>query len=114
MRNYVQENIQNIIPQIANLGGGHIFLRRLSRLGNPPKSIIYCDPPYANTKQYTQMFDSKVFWSWVRRKHSEGHSVYISEYTAPSAFKVIWEKPLRKSIGRNNNRFAPTEKLFTL
>lgn len=44
--------------------------------------IIYCDPPYKNTKQYHTVgtFDFDAFYSWCE---AQTLPVYISEYTMP-------------------------------
>lgn len=43
-----------------------------------------------------------------------GHTVYISEQTAPPDFVCVWEKPFTRTLDRNKgNQFKVTEKLFT-
>ena len=44
--------------------------------------IIYCDPPYKNTRQYSTVgaFDFDAFYSWCE---AQTLPVYISEYTMP-------------------------------
>lgn len=81
----------------------------------PPKSVIYCDPPYMGTKGYGSNFDHEAFWAWVRKMSKEGHYVYVSEYTAPTDFKCVWsmERPdgMGTTIkGRKQNK--KIEKLF--
>jgi len=58
-------------------------------------SVIYCDPPYENTKQYRvgSGFDYDKFWNWFR---TSPHSIYVSSYTAPEDIKPInFEKKLQ-------------------
>lgn len=43
-------------------------------------SIIYCDPPYANTVSYLATFKSFEFYDWVESHQSP---VYFSEYSFP-------------------------------
>ena len=80
----------------------------------PNGSIVYADPPYANTTTYQgQKFDSKAFWEYMRQisKHNQ---VFISEQTAPDDFECIWEKPFTRTLDRNkDNQFKVVEKLFT-
>ena len=80
----------------------------------PPKSVIYCDPPYADTKKYESDFDHIKFWNWVREMSSKGHYVYVSEYTAPSDFKCIWQKVKKDGMGSSRTGVSKTriEKLF--
>ena len=44
--------------------------------------IIYCDPPYKNTRQYHTVgtFDFEAFYSWCLH---QSNPVFISEYTMP-------------------------------
>ena len=65
--------------------------------------IIYCDPPYKNTKQYHTVgtFDFNAFYSWCE---AQTLPVYISEYTMPedrfvpvAAFTVTRKMDTKKS-----------------
>lgn len=80
-------------------------------LSIPDNSLIYCDPPYAGTTKYKDDFNHDLFWEWCRVKSKEGHTVFVSEYTAPSDFQVVWEKPLANTLSKNKS-YKPTEKLF--
>ena len=52
--------------------------------------VVYCDPPYKNTDhRYGMRFDSERFWEWVRTRD---YPVYVSEYAAPSGFRVVWSR----------------------
>jgi DNA adenine methylase len=65
----------------------------------PPESIIYCDPPYANTTIYEgaktkiaigeslakNTWKPLTFWKWADALVDEGHRVYVSEYKGPPA-----------------------------
>ena len=54
-----------------------------------PGSVIYCDIPYKNTKQYKSRFDHEAFYDWAEKQE---HPVYISSYEMPKErFKCIWE-----------------------
>ena len=65
--------------------------------------IIYCDPPYKNTRQYHTVgtFDFEAFYSWCEH---QANPVFISEYTMPedrfvpvAAFTVTRKMDARKS-----------------
>ena len=65
--------------------------------------IIYCDPPYKNTKQYHTVgtFDFDAFYAWCEH---QVNPVFISEYTMPenrfvpvTAFTVTRKMDARKS-----------------
>lgn len=93
-----------------------IVLRHSSydELDIPPNSIIYCDPPYANTTGYKDKFDHDKFWQWCREKKAEGHTIFVSEYKAPDDFICVWEKKVNSSLTKDTGAKKAIEKLFTL
>ena len=53
------------------------------------KNIIYCDPPYRDTKcHYIEKFDHKDFYDWCN-KMSHNNIIFLREYKAPKQFKKI-------------------------
>lgn len=52
-----------------------------------PKSdyIVYCDPPYVNTKSYLNSFNHDEFYKWALSINN----LFISEYEMPESFKRI-------------------------
>ncbi len=86
------------------------------RAHNPENAVIYCDPPYQGTTKYDAVgaFDSVAFWDWVREQ-SKKNVVFVSEYTAPDDFEVVWKKEIKTLIrGKDNVNFDRLEKLFKL
>jgi len=82
----------------------------------PKNAIVYCDPPYNNTATYAEWwFNHKEFWEYIR-KLSKTNKVFISEYSAPDDFKVIYEFSQKSCLQwwsqSHNNQ--PNEKLFTI
>lgn len=77
--------------------------------------IIYCDPPYNNTKQkYEDKFDSDKFWVWCKYM-SINNIIFVSEYTAPKGIKKIYEKKVSLTGFNGNNKIKNrTEKLFVI
>lgn len=75
-------------------------------------AVIYCDPPYASTKQYANAtrFDYNKFWQWCRDM-SKHNIVLISEQNAPDDFIPIWEKPVSRTMKKEGG-LKSTEKLF--
>ena len=57
----------------------------------PDHSLIYCDPPYRLRRGYQAKFVTKEFWDWCDVKVEQGHSVFVSELTAPDHWRKIWE-----------------------
>ena len=77
----------------------------------PENSLIYCDPPYANTCRYKDDFNHDIFWDWCRAQTKSGHTVFISEYYAPNDFVCVKEIQ-HKTILDKNSQYPRIEKLF--
>ena len=112
-RNYQQEHNNNIIKQIQNLKDVVFISTSYENICLPSCSVIYCDPPYKDTRGYKDKFDHDKFWQWCRDMHHKGHRVFVSEYLAPEDFKCIWEMEIKDSLATNTTHIK-TEKLFTL
>lgn len=115
VRNYQAEAIANITSQVPLLKEVLFYNSEYSELELPPNSIVYCDPPYAGTTKYKDDFDHDLFWEWCRQKSREGHSVFVSEYTAPPDFECIWSLDVKSSLsanGKSGGNKTSTEKLF--
>lgn len=80
-----------------------------------PECVIYADPPYRDTLGYGIEFDHGAFWSTVARWSALGAYVYVSEYAAPEWAEVVFETPLRVSVGTTaQGRPMATERLFRI
>ena len=81
-------------------------------------ALIYCDPPYSNTTRYNKVlpFDTNAFWIKVREWSIAGHTVVVSERTAPNDFRSIWHQQqttmLRGGIGGTSLNQLADEHLF--
>lgn len=108
-RDYYRESKDNILSQ--NLED-IIFINDDYRNLKTTNSVIYCDPPYENQKQYANSlhFDYDEFWDCMR-KWSENNIVLISKLNAPKDFECIWEKSVSRSI-KSADKSRDTEKLF--
>tara|TARA_R110001592_G_C13193003_1_gene753521 strand:+ start:4595 stop:5344 length:750 start_codon:yes stop_codon:yes gene_type:complete len=120
VRNYPEEAYNNVMKQLPKLQGCEFHGGDYRDLLIPPNSIIYCDPPYAGTKEYIAAkksgFDSCVFWDWCRQMSNAGHTVFVSEYNAPEDFTCVWEKSVTSSLRANSvikGAKTSIEKLFT-
>jgi len=82
----------------------------------PQNSIIYCDPPYANTTSYSKgSFNHNLFYDWCRLQKAKGHTIFISEYAMPKDFKCVWQKTVANNLNAVQGKGKTvTEKLFTL
>lgn len=112
-RDYYREASDNIIAQIPNLVGVRFLVRDYTTI-KPHDAVIYCDPPYAGTKQYKNalQFDYDKFWN-IMRMWSGNNIVLISEESAPADFECIWEQEVSRSI-KVTDKSKSTEKLFKL
>ena len=111
-RDYYCEAKDNLMNQAPNLKGIEVRVCDYKRIIDPCGCVFYCDPPYANTKQYKNAanFDYDEFWQ-IMRDWSKNNIVIISEQNAPDDFEVIWEQPVSRSI-KANDKSVSVEKLF--
>lgn len=112
VRDYVGESYRSAMKQFPLLEGVDFSLASYDELDIPDDSIVYCDPPYANTTKYLNDFNSGLFWDWVRSM-SVRHAVFVSEYEAPDDFITVWSKPVSSSLSRDTGSVRAVEKLFT-
>ena len=110
-RDYYQEAKRNILQQVDNIRDVRFYCRDYKTI-TPKKSVIYCDPPYQGTKEYSNsnMFDSGVFWETVRG-WSADNIVLVSEENAPDDFECVWSQEVSRSI-KATDKSKSTEKLF--
>lgn len=110
-RDYYQEAKNNLLTQAKDLKDCCFFCKDYTEW-NPKNIVVYCDPPYQNTKQYANAikFDYDQFWN-VMRKWSENNYVFVSEQNAPNDFISIWEQKVSRSI-KASDKSTAVEKLF--
>ena len=113
MRTQTRRSKQAAYTQSPKLEGVILEAKHYLDLSIPSNSIIYCDPPYANTTKYKGSFDHAIFWNWVREK-SKYHKVYVSEYTAPDDFNILWEKPVNSNLDVKSKGRQRVERLYSL
>lgn len=112
-RNFIRESMADILTQIDLLKGVEFRCCSYDELDIEPGSIIYCDPPYRDTKQYDRVnFDYDKFYAWLYTQRERGNKVYISEYSMPGDFKEIWHLEVKCNINVEKN--TRVERLFTL
>jgi len=111
-RDYIDEQIRNTEKQISNLEDVIFSDKSYDELPIPNNSVVYCDIPYKNTKQYSvsKNFDYNKFWEWCR-VNSDKHDIFISEYNAPNDFTCVWEKVVTNSMNPTKT-YRPIERLF--
>lgn len=115
-RDYIKEAWRNAEKQKPNLKGINFVCSSYDDLEIPPRSIIYCDPPYAKTTKYKvkkDEFNYNEFWQWCREITDRGHDLFVSEYNAPADFVCLWEKEVNSSLTKNTGDKKGRERLFT-
>ncbi|WP_051502252.1 DNA adenine methylase [Xenorhabdus cabanillasii] len=113
IRDYQSEAISNIQRQVIDLDGVQLLCSDYKALNIPNGAVVYCDPPYANTRQYRDAFDTSEFWGWVREL-SNRCTVFVSEYTAPDDFDCIWSMELTSSLSANHQSGTTTKSVESL
>lgn len=106
VRNYPLEAYNNTISQIPNLVESDWLSVSYEELNlSSGTSVVYCDPPYKGTKEYTSAstsgFNTEAFWDICRKWVSQGNKVFISEYNAPDDFVCVWEQEVKSSLSAN-------------
>lgn len=114
MRTQSRRSKQNALKQQPGLQGVQLVCTTYDHLWIPEGSIIYCDPPYANTTKYKDSFDHVAFWQWCRDKVKEGHNVFVSEYSAPEDFTCVWQKTVNNTLVKDSGAKQGVEKLYCL
>lgn len=113
VRNYYDEAKRNLLKQSPDLKDiTFIHVNTYSDIDVPSGCVVYCDPPYKNTKQYgtSKNFNHDEFWQWVREL-SNKCIVLVSELQAPNDFKCIWQQDLKIAMNNDTSK-VNTEKLF--
>lgn len=118
--NYGERGMKNILAQRDKLVGVSFRHSDYKSLFIPPKSIIYCDPPYRDVSKYRggdYLINHDDFWDWVRMRIDQGHEVFVSEYSAPDDFVSIWTRETKSTLAYNsitgsNNTVIHHEQLF--
>jgi DNA adenine methylase len=101
---YYARHAAKSVNEIARLLPPHVpgTLRRASYEEWTPlvtrETVVYADPPYANTTKYKGTFDHGEFWRMMGHWTDIGASVFVSEYTAPSGWAPIWSKEQRRKV----------------
>lgn len=117
VRNYVDESYRNLLSQSLKLKDVNFYTCSYNELPIPSNSIVYCDPPYRGTSGYKDAFDHSQFWDWAVQMKAKGHTVFVSEYNAPSEFVCVWSQEVKSSLsanGKSGGNKISMEKLFTL
>lgn len=115
-RNYLAETSRNVFRTVRKLENTRVSfeLHSYSEIDPGAGDVVYCDPPYAETTEYTHSgFDSKAFWAWCEDQVAQGVRIFVSEYNAPEGWIEVFRKETLTHVGLPEDRKKSTEKLFT-
>jgi DNA adenine methylase len=113
-RNYITEQIRNTEKQIPFLNDIE-FRCGTYNSTEIKNAVVYCDPPYKNTKQYgiSLNFDYESYYNWIEET-SKNNIVICSEYDMPEdRFECIWSKEVTNSLNTTIT-YKPTERLYVV
>jgi DNA adenine methylase len=110
-RNYAGEGKRALIKQAPLLKDVQFYNLDYKELIIPNNSIVYCDPPYANSTKYKCDFNHEEFWDYCNKLTKRNIKVFVSEYSAPNDWKCIWQKEVFSNI-RRKNKERKFERLF--
>lgn len=92
LKNYSRcaQSARSCLRDAPGLKGATFVHSSYDKLAIPPGSLIYCDPPYAHTSSYVgdkhiNRWKVPPFWQWADRMVEAGHTVFVSEYSGPTA-----------------------------
>lgn len=99
VRYYADEAIRSLKKQSKDLNGISFVCCDYRNWSNMKNAVIYCDPPYKDTMQYSSgRFDSVTFFKWCKTM-AEDNVLIISEYEAPDGFEKIESFCLNATLG---------------
>jgi DNA adenine methylase len=112
-RNYALNAHNAVMKKAKHLRGVSFVHGPYSSL-SPQDSLVYCDPPYANTTQgySSSSFDSILFWNTMRIWATKGNTVLVSEYKAPEFAREVWRIETKTDMHCKTGKEPRIEKLF--
>jgi DNA adenine methylase len=104
-RNYALNAHNSVMKKSAGMTGT-ISCRDYRDYRPSARSLVYCDPPYADTTGYTGVdaFDSDEFWSTMRAWRDAGALVFVSEDKAPDDWTSVLNIERRRDLSDNDRR----------
>lgn len=95
-RDYIKEQINNTLKTIPKLKNVNFTSDDYFNVDIPEGSIVYCDIPYKDSKQYetSKDFDYEKFYEWCRKNKSK-YQIFISEYNIQKILNVFGKKKLQ-------------------
>jgi DNA adenine methylase len=111
---YARASRNSIIRKTNTLRATNFYCLGYGDILIPNGSVVYLDPPYANTTAFGGVahFDSANFWKWAE-SISVRASVFVSEYSAPEGWQPVWSGRPQSSLGTKDKTGRAAEYLWT-
>ena len=115
-RNYWAETKRNALKQSPKIQNVQFICDSYENL-DFENCLIYCDPPYQNTKWYKKncvpIMDYDKFFEWCREQ-AKKNIVFVSEYNAPDDFIEVWRGEVKTNFASSRKKAThnAVEKLF--
>lgn len=117
-RNHQAESARAVLKDIVNMQGNMsttFTCVDYADIRPEVSAVVYCDPPYADTKHYssTEKFDTNRFWGVAQSWTDGGAHVYVSSYQAPAGWTPVMVRSHRSSVRRGDDeRHVAREVLY--
>lgn len=117
-RNHQAESARAVLKDIKGmqaLGSTTFMCHDYADIRPEAGAVVYCDPPYADTKHYssTEKFDTDRFWGIAQSWTESGAHVYVSSYQAPAGWIPVMVRSHRSSVKRGDEeRHVAREVLY--
>ena len=115
-RNFWAETKRNALKQSPKIQNVQFICDSYENL-DFENCLIYCDPPYQNTKWYKKncvpVMDYDRLFEWCREQ-AKKNIVFVSEYNAPDDFECVWQGEVKTNFAsqRKSATHNAIEKLF--
>lgn len=113
-RNRVREMYNNLMKQKECFKDIKLLYKDIFNIDYskfPKNSLLYFDPPYANTTKYHNKFDIDKFWKLITEL-SRNFIVLVSEFNAPEEFESVWCKEKLSTLESKGKYKKDMEHLF--
>lgn len=115
-RNYARTARNNLLRKVNNCIDVNFYCCDYKDY-SPSKSIIYCDPPYANTTSYDAIGSFKHEEFWMKMcEWSKNNVVLVSEYSIPPWVnnEIIYQDTVVTDMNTKQGKDKRVEKLFEI
>ncbi len=106
------ERLQQLqqLQQLERLERLEFYNTTYEKIPIKENSVIYCDPPYAGTADYQNIFNTKKFLDWAA---DQTHPVFISEYNiSDKRFHKIFKIKKRSLLSANKSMKEKEENVY--